>query len=123
MNQAELIKAAKTAIKGSEAEVARRIEISAPTLNTFKKGKPMPDRIAKRLAEVAGIDPVYAVASIEAEKAGTEMKSVWLEIAKRSAHAAVLLIAIAIGISGVAPEKAVADQGFKQSRGELCILC
>ncbi len=112
MNQAELIDAAKKAIKASEAEVARRIDISAPALNTFKKSKPMPDRIAKRLAELAGIDPVYAVASIEAEKAGAEMKAIWVEIAKRTAQT--LTLVIAVGSSLGFAEKADADQHLRE---------
>lgn len=103
MNQAKLIEATKEAIQGSEAEVARRVEITPQTLNMLKKGKPMPDRITVRLARLAGLDPAQTLAEIEAEKADDETREVWKEIARRTSAAALTtaLVGSALPIQGV----------------------
>lgn len=104
MNQAELIETAKAAIQGSEAETARRIEVTPQTLSIYKQGKkPMPDRIAIRLAKLAGLDPASTLAEIEAEKADDETREVWKEIARRTSAAALAtaLISSALPIQGV----------------------
>ena len=123
MYQAELIEAAKTKARCSEAEIARRIEISPQVLNRIKKGeKAMPDRIAAKLATLAGRDPATVVAEIEAEKAGSEMKGIWKEIARRTSRAAVLAIAVTVALAGAFPGKSEANQGVK-SGDAFCILC
>lgn len=122
MNQAELIEATKNAIQGSEAEVARRIEITPQTLNMLKKGKAMPDRIAVRLAKLAGLDPASTLAEIEAEKADEETREVRREIARRAARSVVaILLALALGLGGV--EEAKAGTLAKTDAYRLCILC
>lgn len=104
MNQAELIEITKTAIQGSEAEVARRVEVTPQSLSDFKKGKrAMPDRIAVRLARLAGLDPASTLTEIEAEKADDETREVWKEIARRTSAAALMvaLIGSALPIQGL----------------------
>lgn len=108
MKQAELIEAAKKAIQGSEAEVARKIEIKSQSLNEFKKGKPIPDRITIRLAKLAGLDPAATVAAIKAEKADDETRETWQELARRAVMAA-MIAAVVAGISLPYP----ADAGVK----------
>lgn len=117
MNQAELIETAKTAIQGSEAETARRIEVTPQTLSIYKQGKkPMPDRIAVRLARLAGLDPASTLAEIEAEKADEETREVRREIARRAAKSvAALVMAVFLGLQTVSEEaKALSNQSFSE---------
>ena len=104
MNQAELIETAKNAIQGSEAEVARRIEITPQVLNRLKKKEqPMPDRIAVKLARLAGLDPAQTVTEIEAEQATREMREIRQEIARRTARNVIaMLVAVAVGLMPIA---------------------
>jgi transcriptional regulator with XRE-family HTH domain len=104
MNQAELIEEAKKTIQGSEAEVARRVEVSAQALNQFKRGKtPMPDRIAVKLARLAGLDPAQTVTEIEAEQATREMREIRQEIARRTARNVIaMMMALAVGLMPIA---------------------
>ena len=117
MNQAELIETTKTAIQGSEAEVARRIEITPQVLNRLKKGEQaMPDRIAIRLARLAGLDPASTLAEIEAEKADEETREVRREIARRTAKSvAALVMAVFLGLQTVREEaKALSNQEARE---------
>ena len=101
MKHAELIAHAKKAIQGSEAEVARRLDITAQSLNQFKNGKvPMPDRITVKLAKLAGLDCAAALAEIEAEQAkgDEETRNAWKEIARRASAAALVILVLLAGI-------------------------
>jgi plasmid maintenance system antidote protein VapI len=123
MNQAELIETTKTAIQGSEAEVARKIEVTPQSLSDFKKGKrAMPDRIAIRLARLAGLDPASTLAEIEAEKADEETREVRREIARRAARSiAATVLALVLGIGSATDGRAVTLA--KTEAYKVCILC
>jgi DNA-binding XRE family transcriptional regulator len=95
MNADELLTKGRAAIKGTNADLARRLGITRQTLHIMEKGKsPIPDRLAQDLANLAGLDPAETIAALHAERADPQTKRVWEEIARRATVTAALLIGL-----------------------------
>jgi DNA-binding XRE family transcriptional regulator len=96
MNAQELLTSAREAIKGTSADVARKLGITRQVLHMMEKGtRPIPDRLAQDLANLAELDPATTIAALHAERADPKTKRVWEEIARRASLTAALLMGLA----------------------------
>ena len=87
MNVDELIKTTKARTGLSQAKIAKKIGISAPSLSELKNGKgELSDETYIKLAELAGVDPAEVLIEKHARKAGPAAAAVW-EKAKRGLEA------------------------------------
>lgn len=114
MNAQELLTNARAVINGSSADVARELGITRQALFMMEKGKrPIPDRLAQDLANLAGLDPAATVAALHAERADPTTKRVWEEIARRASLTAALLL----GLSALPPD----SHGMSQPSNTLFV--
>jgi DNA-binding XRE family transcriptional regulator len=115
MNAQELLTNAREAIQGTNADVARRLGITRQVLHMMEKGsRPIPDRLAQDLANLAGLDPAATVAALHAERADPTTKRVWEEIARRASLTAALLL----GLSALPPPD---SHGMMQTSNTLFV--
>lgn len=84
---AELIGLARAAIGAmKDSELAALVDgASDSTLSTWRLGRvPMPDHQAMKLAEIAGADPLYWLAMVNADKARrNDTREAWRAMAER----------------------------------------
>jgi hypothetical protein len=89
INRPTLVELARSAINGSDADLARRIGVQRTTVYDWKKERsPIPDHLAVALARLAGLDPAATLAEIAAAQADAnhpEVVQIWSEIARRAA--------------------------------------
>lgn len=122
---AELLQAAKSrAGIPSNYRLARVMGIPETTIQRWNTGKGRPDdTMTARLADLAGIDPGFAVACIRAEREGSgPLGALWRDVARRlapvTAAAAVLLVTALAALPG--PVQAA---GPAAALARVCILC
>lgn len=89
LSTVELIKRAKArAGDVTDYRLAKMLDVPPSTVCNYQKGRSLPaNPIAMRLAEIAGVDPVEALASVNIERATTaEDRAAWELILSRCAH-------------------------------------
>lgn len=126
MKAADLIDQARKEIKGTDADIARRLEISRQTLSIYRKEKsPLPDHIAQELARMAGLDIAATVAEIQAGKADPRTADTWREIARRASGGTLTLMLMCALLGGaLAQDSAFSGKTQNKSMTSAnCILC
>lgn len=94
----ELLDAAKTHSSiHSDYRLAKVMDVTEKTVANWRHGRARPDELsAVKLSNLAGLDPMYAIACIQAERATKpEIKTLWLTLAKR------LQTPVAVALSAV----------------------
>jgi hypothetical protein len=77
MNGYDLVTRASAAHKGTDADLARTLCITRQTLHQMKTGKcPIPDRLAKQLSQIAGLNPAQTIAELHADRADPETREI-----------------------------------------------
>ena len=114
----QLLDAAKAAAGiSSEYRLCRTVGVSDQCLRNWRLGRSSPDdERAARLAEMAGLDVGYVLASMAAERAKDEgLKAAWAGLAKRlEGIAAALVLAILANIGAVSFDRgALASTGIE----------
>lgn len=115
----------------SDYQLCKLTDISTPLVSGWRHGKSLPDeRMCKRLAEAAGIDPLVLAASMQAQRSKTdEARTLWEAIAERLQTAAhglaaaffAVLVAMGIGASDARAASAVGVQASAESGTQLVI--
>lgn len=101
----------------SDYAVCKMLGISGPLVSGWRHGKSLPDeRMCKKLAEAAGIDPLVLAASMQAQRSKTDdARTMWQAIAERlqmAAHgAAAAIFAVVIAMGFVAGDARAASAG------------
>ena len=86
MKANELLDKAKRGNLKTDSDLARHLGINRSMISMMRTGsKAMPDKMAIRLATLAGLDEADTLTAIHAEQADDETRKVWKEIAKRTA--------------------------------------
>lgn len=103
LTTAELLAQAKSA-QGipSNYRLARVLDVPESTIQRWNTGRGFPgDDYTAKLAELAGIDPGLAIASIHVERSpqGAPIRSVWAGIAQRLERAGVSAAVLALGVT------------------------
>lgn len=100
----------------SNYRLARIIGVTDATVANWKHGRNLPDDpMCERLAQMAGLDPAYVIASIYAERAANDdSKRIWSGIAKRlqGLAAGLATVIVSVWISWLAPGDAQAAVRF-----------
>lgn len=121
MNITELLDAANAAHGTNDYRLAKLLEVRASAIANYRAGRAKPnDEIAQRLAELAGMDAGYVLASIHAERAADESTAtLWRQIAARlrqgGSVAAGVILAAAIGGAGAPEARAMTRQAGEVS--------
>jgi len=124
-----LIEAAKShqAIP-SDYALAKLLGVTPSLISGYHAGRSRPDdEMARRIAELANLDPGYVVACLHAERAKTdETRAVWQGIAKRLQHATAAGLAMVILSAGltVSPDASAMGKAYSpvESRGGMYIM-
>lgn len=92
-------------IAGSDRKAAQLLGVSQPVFSEWRTAKKYPsDERALQIAKVIGIDPAFAIAVIQRDRArSAETRAAWQRIAEAFGRAAAIA-AIAIGASVSAPD-------------------
>lgn len=118
LTTSQLLDAAKSASGiTSEYRLCRTVGASDQTLRNWRLGRSVPDeKHAATLAEMAGLDVGYVLASMAAERAKDEgLKAAWAGLAKRlEGIAAALILAILANLGAVS-----VDRGALASTGNV----
>lgn len=86
MKPSELLDKARRAPLKTDADLARHLGVHRSMINLIRAGKcTIPDKMAIRLATLAGLDPADTLTALYAENADDETRPIWKEIAKRTA--------------------------------------
>ena len=93
MNATDLLDLARATTNGTDADLARRLNLAKQTVSDYRKNRrPIPDHLILTLANLAGLDPAQTLAELAADQAETreqpEVAATWRELARRSAHRA-----------------------------------
>jgi len=109
----------------SDYQLGKRLGFSMQKLGNWRHGRTMPDEKAcEKLAEVAGLDPDYVVAQVEAMRASDEKtRAIWQRIAARlsgaiSASFLVILSAVFALSVGASDAYAASDAARKTSTND-----
>lgn len=101
----------------SNYKLAPFLGVTEHTVGSWNVGRNLPDeKMSVRLAELAGLDPSYVLASIAAERAKDEgVKAAWASLAKRlEGIAAALVLAILANLGAVSFDRgALASTGIE----------
>lgn len=73
----------------TDYRIAKLLGISTQNVSNYRTGRAMPiNRVAMRLAELAGVDPLQAVAAVNLERSTTpEDRELWSAMLERVSHA------------------------------------
>lgn len=90
MNTGELLDLARSRQGVSDYGLCKLLGVGTSTVSNYRNGRSHPDEsMAKRLAELAGLDPLQVVAWMQAERArNDESRATWRAIAERLAATA-----------------------------------
>ncbi len=86
MTPVELITQARIAIapSGVDNDLARNLSVTRQTISEWRVGRrPIPDTAIVALAELASVDPGYALATMHAHYASGRVRDYWLKVARR----------------------------------------
>lgn len=85
MKASELLDKAKKGVLKTDADLARHLGVHRSMINLIRTGKcTIPDKMAIRLAALAGVDPADTLTALYVENADDDTRQVWREIAKRT---------------------------------------
>ena len=78
----------------SDYRLAKALNIGTSRVGNWRTGRSTPDEVQTlKLAELAGVNPAYALVSIAAERAKrTEIRAAWEDAAKKLATAAAVVL-------------------------------
>lgn len=121
----ELIDAARAHSKiQSDYRLAKTLEVTVHTVANWRHGRSKPDDIsAFKLAELAGLDPLYSLACVQAERATkADVKTLWLSMAKRFEHGAAAVLAVILSVVLLTPSESQASASACYA-GERPLTC
>ncbi len=111
----------------SDYALAARLGITRAALSSYRTGRSRPDDgIARRLAELARLDPDAVMAAMAAERASTpELRAAWASIAARlqQAGAAVLAVILSVVLFGSQDAQARASVDVFAPGGSVSAGC
>lgn len=104
----------------SNYRLARVLDVTEATVQRWNTGRNAPDdAMAERLANMAGLDVAYVLASIYAERAANDdSRRIWSGIAKRlqglAAAVAAVMVSALLGVTGSDPAMAATARSVAQ---------
>lgn len=126
MNTGELLDLARSRQGVSDYGLCKLLGVGTSTVSNYRNGRSHPDEdMAKRLAELAGLDPLLVVAWMQAERSRTEAgRATWRAIAERlAATAAAVCVCTAISGGPDAHARSLAGQALTGgAEGRLYIM-
>lgn len=101
MNTGQLLDLARDKVGGSDYRLAMTLGVGQSTLSNYRNGRSRPDdRMARRLAELADLDPGQVAAWLQVERAkDDDSRAMWRDIAQRLAKSAAVGLVAGIGVS------------------------
>lgn len=102
----------------SDYAIGKLLGISLPVISGWRHGKSLPDeRMCKKLAHAAGIDPLVLAASMQAQRSKSdEARSLWEAIAARlqlaGAHALAVILSVVCATGFIATDARAASSGY-----------
>lgn len=99
MNTSELLDRARQRQKVSDYGLCKLLGVGTSTISNYRVGRSHPDeRMARKLAVLAGEDPLQVIAWMQAERArDEESRATWEQIAERlGGAAAALLVCVSV---------------------------
>lgn len=109
----------------SDYAAAAALGLTRSQVSRYRTGLDfMSDEVAARAAALAGADPLVCIADCHAERAATpEAAALWRAMAKRlQAVAAVLALAILIGLPGYVPDASAFELAMTPLLVPLCLM-
>lgn len=101
MDTAQILDLAKQRHGVSDYGLCKLLGVGTSTLSNYRNGRSRPDdRMARRLAELADLDPGQVAAWLQVERAkDDDSRAMWRDIAERLARTTVVGLVAGIGVS------------------------
>jgi hypothetical protein len=103
----ELLDAARTNSQiQSDYRLAKILEVTANTVGNWRHGRAKPDDLScVRLAELAGLDPIYVLSCVQSARATShDVKTLWASMALRFQGASTVAGCAAFALAFMAPQ-------------------